>query len=107
MPLLKFRSYTAASRKRNMAQFGMCRAEATSDLAVIEDAADTPLGITGTQDGVNRNFTVSAPIASLYRNGLRMNPGNESVLGDYFVVGNTLTWVIAPLSDDIILGFAV
>lgn len=100
MPLLKFRNFTAASRKRNMAQFGMYRSDALGDLAVIEDAADTAIGITGTQNGTNTAFTISAPIASLYRNGLF-----QATPGDYSVSGSTLTWVSAPASDDIILGF--
>lgn len=102
MPLLKFRNFTAAGRKRNMALFGMYRAEDISSLAVIEDAADTPVGISGDQDGENASFIISAPIASLYRNGLRM-----STPDDYLVTANILTWVYPPSSDDIILGFTV
>ncbi len=102
MPLLKFRNYTAAGRKRNMAQFGMFRSDAIGDMAVIEDAADTPVGITGSQDGSNNDFTISGPIASLYRNGLRM-----ATPADYVVIGNTLHWWYAPAADDIILGFSV
>lgn len=102
MPLLKFRNFTAAARKRNMPQFGMYRAEAVGDLAVIEDAADTPVGITGTQDGSSTTFIISAPIASLYLNGMR-----QSTPEDYSVAGSILTWVLPPAADDIILGFAV
>lgn len=102
MPVLKFQNFTAASRKRNMIAFRMFRADAIADLAVIEDAADSVVGFSGTQNGTNTSFTLSAPVAALYRNGLR-----QATPGDYSVSGSTLTWVLAPQSDDIILGFAI
>jgi hypothetical protein len=100
MPTLLFRSFTAASRKKNMQSFGMFRSEATADLVVIEDASGTTIGFTGTQDGSNTTFTVSALPDKVYRNGLL-----QSSPGDYSIVSNTIVWVIPPAEDDIILGF--
>jgi hypothetical protein len=82
-----------------MQRFGMFRAEAAADLEVIDDASSSSVAITGTQDGVNADFTVDALPAVLVRNGLR-----QSTPGDYSITGNTLTWVVPPTADDIIFG---
>lgn len=84
-----------------MQRFRMYRSNATSDLDVIDDASVQPIGITGTQNGVNVTFTLSDLPGFIFRNGLlQKNPD------DYSISGNSLVWVIPPLSDDIILGFS-
>jgi len=100
MPVIHFRNYTASLRKPLMTRFGLFQASAAADLAVIESIALDPIGITGTQDGSNVTFTVSDAVGELYKNGLR-----QATPGDYSVTGTTLTWVVAPLADDIILGY--
>jgi hypothetical protein len=100
MPLLLFQTFTSAGRKANMQRFGMFRADATADLAVIDSAASATIGFTGTQDGSNTTFTVSAAPSKVFRNGLL-----QKATVDYSIVSNTIVWVIPPAADDIILGF--
>ena len=105
MPVLKFRNFLAASRRRNMMGFGMYRAEAGADLEVIEDAASGSIAISGTQNGANTIFTLSAapiPPADLIiaYNGLIQKLGV-----DYVIAGATLTFTMAPVAEDILLAF--
>ena len=101
MPLLTFRNYLAASRKPNMINFGLYRAEAGSDLAVIEENSATPLPVTGTQDGVNRAFIIPGPLGSLYLNGLR-----QAVGIDFTITTGGFTMTIPPRATDLFLAFS-
>jgi hypothetical protein len=100
MPVLKFMNFTAASRLPNLQRFGLYRSDATADLAVIDSAASATIGFTGTQDGSNTTFTISAAPSKVFRNGLL-----QKATVDYSIVSNTIVWVIPPAADDIILGF--
>lgn len=102
MPLLKFRNFLAASRKPNMVPFGMYMVQASADTDVIENygtlALGSGLGISGVQNGINMVFTMSAPPAQIFLNGLYQKVGV-----DYSVGGNVVTFAIPPVSDDIMV----
>lgn len=100
MPVLRFQNFLAASRKKNAQRFGLFRSDATADLDVIDDASATSIGFTGTQDGVNDTFTISAFPDKVFRNGLL-----QSTPADYSIVSNTIVWVLPPAADDTILGY--
>lgn len=101
MPVLKYRNFLAASRKRNMIPFGMFRAEATADLAVIEDnSSDIMLGVVGVQDGSNATFTTSDTVGKVYVNGALLAPDI-----DYSATSTGFILVRAPIATDIILAF--
>src|SRR5690242_10438786 len=108
MPLLKFRNYQAASRKRNMIAFGLYRQDASADLDVIEDVGSGKLGFTGTQDGQNTVFTLSAvPSDSnlvIVKNGLVLKSGAGN---DYTLSGATVTLATPPYADDAIQAIAI
>lgn len=101
MPVIRFQNFTASLRKPFMLRFGMYAASAVADMDTIDSITADPIGITGTQNGVNVTFTVSDTVARLYRNGILL-----SSPGDYSVTGTTLTFVSAPLADDSLLGYA-
>jgi hypothetical protein len=100
MAVVRFRNFTAASRKPHMIQFGMYAQGASLD--VIESIIGTPIGVTGTQDGSNTTFTVSlafdTSLTDVLRNGL-----HQFSPGDYSLSGTTLTWVVPPEADDSIV----
>lgn len=101
MPLLKFRTYTSASRKPNMIAFGLYRNNASADLDVIEDNSSTTLSVTGVQDGSNAVFTIPGALGALYVNGARQAPTI-----DYVVSTGGFTLTIPPRATDIILAFS-
>lgn len=100
MPLLKFRNYLSASRKPNMIAFGMFKEG--SNLDHIEGLGTSALAVTGTQDGSNQTFTLSAspdPTFTLViRNGLV-----QKNAVDFTIAGTSLTFLTPPAADDIIL----
>jgi hypothetical protein len=57
------------------------------------------IAISGTQDGVNRAFTLaSAPsYLELHRNGQLQRPGAGN---DFVLSGSTVTFTVAPAADD-------
>lgn len=101
LPLLKFRSYTAASRKPNLIAFGMYCNNASADLDVIEDNSSTTLPVTGAQDGANAVFTVPGPPGAIYINGARQAPTI-----DFVISTGGFTFTIPPRATDIILVFS-
>lgn len=103
MPLIRFRNFTAAARKPFMIPFGMYKAEAGSDLDVIEDAdLITRLGISGVQNGVNTSFALSsAPqLAQILKNGKPLSRPAE-----YSISSSTLILAVPPTAKDILLAF--
>ena len=105
MPVLKFRNFLAASRRRNMLGFSMYRAEAAADLEVIEDSATGSIAISGTQNGANTVFTLSAaPLTAtdliVVRNGLV-----QKFNTDFTLSGATLTFFYPPAADDMLQTF--
>lgn len=101
MPQLKWRNYTASSRKPNMIAFGMYRSGASADLDVIEDNSSTTLAVTGTQNGTNAAFTIPGALGALYVNGARQAP-----TVDFVVSTGGFTLTIPPKATDIILAFS-
>jgi hypothetical protein len=106
MPTLKHRNFLSASRKRNCIAFGMYRQDASADLEVIEDVGSGLLAITGTQDGSNAEFTLSAVPSGT--NLVMVRNGNVLKINvDYLLSGNTVTFAIAPEAADILLAIAI
>lgn len=106
MPVIRFQNFTSAERKVNMLGFSMF--PSTEDLGWIDNGNTLPanggdLALSPTPNGVLLIFTANVsgvgtldPAAAVFRNGLLQEPG-----ADYTLSGSTITFVSAPLVDDI------
>ncbi len=99
--LLGVTDNAAAEIKRLLVDSSTGRLKATATvtgLTFVDD--ETP---SGTQDKTNKIFTiVNTPVTDslkLYTNGQRIKSGGE----DYTLSGTTITYVFAPLANDILI----